>query len=40
MISEDFFIFLFQNSFIYIDDSNGQSNHTDVIQNSKSPTFV
>ena len=27
---EEFFNFLFQNLFINIDDSNGQSNHTDV----------
>ena len=31
MIFEEFFNFLFQDLFITIDDSNGQSNHTSVI---------
>ena len=31
MISKGFFNFLFQNLFINIDDSNGQSNHINVI---------
>ena len=40
MIFEEFLNFLFQNLFINIDDSNGQSNYTYVIQNSKFQTFV
>ena len=32
LILEEFLNFLYQNLFINIDDSNGQSNHTDVIK--------